>query len=64
MPRKRPKTPADRTTYRGPKLVPVPDELEPYLAAMELGRIVDRLFWGLQGMLEARRVIAVNWRST
>ncbi len=44
MPRKRPKTAEDLPTYRKPALPPlaVPEHLEPFLAGIELRRIVEK----------------------
>jgi len=50
MPRKRTKTAADRPAYRAPAPTPLPQELEPYLDALHLRRIVQQ--YGVQRVLE------------
>jgi hypothetical protein len=44
MPRKRPKTAADRPTYRPPSMptIAVPEQLQPFLAGIAIRHIIDR----------------------
>jgi len=60
MPRKRPKTAADRPVYRPAAPVPVPDALEPFLDGLALRQIVER--YGLQNMQLALNLIAEQHR--
>lgn len=79
MPRKRPKTEADRPTYRASSTPPlaVPDQLQPFLAGMEIQRAVQKygvanvqLVLGVIAALarrelidERRREILDAWKS-
>ena len=60
MPRKRPKTAADRPTYRPTAPLSVPQKLEPFLDGLELRRIVQQ--YGLQNVELALALIAERQR--
>lgn len=73
MPRKRPKTEADRPNYRTPAMPPlaVPEHLEPFLAGVELRRIVEKygvanveLIVGVMAEQARREMIAHRSRET
>ncbi len=60
MPRKRPKTAADRPVYRPAPAPIVPGVLEPYLDGLELRRIVER--YGVANLQLALSLIAEQHR--
>jgi DNA-binding NarL/FixJ family response regulator len=73
MPRKRLKTAADRSIYRPPSTPPlaVPDQLQPFLAGMEIQRIVTKygvanvqLVLGVIAELARREMVEQRSRET